>query len=90
MKNCTVIDLFCGAGALTHGFVLDDFDMLAELDASKSCKYAYGTNNPDAIFIGKRLRTWKPLSLNGSTWMGNIPNLTTFRRGEVYGILWIN
>ena len=25
MENCTVIDLFCGAGALTHGFVLEGF-----------------------------------------------------------------
>ncbi len=55
MKNCTVIDLFCGAGALTHGFVLEGFTVVAGLDADKSCKYAYETNNPDATFIEKKI-----------------------------------
>ena len=55
MKNCTVIDLFCGAGTLTHGFVLEGFDVVAGLDADKSCKYAYETNNSSATFIGKKI-----------------------------------
>ena len=55
MKNCTVIDLFCGAGALTHGFVLEGFNVVAGLDADKSCKYAYETNNPGATFIEKEI-----------------------------------
>ena len=55
MKNCTVIDLFCGAGALTHGFVLEGFNVLAGLDADKSCRYAYETNNPGTIFIEKKI-----------------------------------
>ena len=53
MENCSVIDLFCGAGALTHGFVLEGFNVVAGLDADKSCKYAYKTNNPGARFIEK-------------------------------------
>ena len=55
MENCTVIDLFCGAGALTHGFVLEGFNVVAGLDADKSCKYAYETNNPGATFIEKKI-----------------------------------
>lgn len=55
MKNCTVIDLFCGAGALTHGFILEGFNVAAGLDADKSCKYAYETNNPGATFIEKKI-----------------------------------
>ena len=55
MKNCTVIDLFCGAGALTHGFILEGFKVTAGLDADKSCKYAYETNNPGATFIKKKI-----------------------------------
>jgi DNA (cytosine-5)-methyltransferase 1 len=55
MKNCTVIDLFCGAGALTHGFVKEGFKVAAGLDADKSCKYAYETNNPGATFIEKKI-----------------------------------
>ena len=53
MENCSVIDLFCGAGALTHGFVLEGFNVVAGLDADKSCRYAYETNNNGAVFIAK-------------------------------------
>lgn len=55
MNNCTVIDLFCGAGALTHGFIKEGFNVVAGLDADKSCKYAYETNNPGATFIEKKI-----------------------------------
>ena len=55
MENCSVIDLFCGAGALTYGFVLEGFNVVAGLDADKSCKYAYETNNHGARFIEKRI-----------------------------------
>ena len=41
------------AGALTHGFVLEGFNVVAGLDADESCKYAYKTNNPGALFIEK-------------------------------------
>ena len=55
MENCSVIDLFCGAGALTHGFVLEGFNVIAGLDADESCKYAYESNNHGARFIKKRI-----------------------------------
>ena len=55
MENCSVIDLFCGAGALTHGFVLEGFNVVVGLDADPSCKYAYKTNNPGAHFIEKKI-----------------------------------
>ena len=133
MKNCTVIDLFCGAGALTHGFVLEGFNVVAGLDADKSCKYAYETNNRGAVFIEKKiedvkaaeLKQWYPeghvkilvgcapcqpfSAYNKSKqnkdekWkllsnfsdlisdvepdivsMENVPNLTTFRKGNIY------
>ena len=133
MENCTVIDLFCGAGALTHGFIKEGFNVVAGLDADKSCKYAYETNNPGAAFIEKKIedveaadlkqrypeghvkilvgcapcqpystynrkkqdreRKWELLS-NFSDLisevepdivsMENVPNLTTFRNGEIY------
>jgi len=53
MENCSVVDLFCGAGALTHGFVLEGFDVIAGIDADESCKHAYEANNSDARFIHK-------------------------------------
>ena len=55
MENCSVIDLFCGAGALTHGFVLEGFNVVAGLDADESCKYAYEINNRGALFIEKKI-----------------------------------
>ena len=55
MENCTVIDLFCGAGALTHGFIKEGFNVVAGLDADKSCKYAYEKNNRGATFIEKKI-----------------------------------
>ena len=63
MKNCTVIDLFCGAGALTHGFVLEGFNVAVGLDADKSCKYAYEKNNAGATFIEKKIEDVKAAEL---------------------------
>jgi len=40
-----VVDLFCGIGGLTHGFVKAKFDVCAGLDFDASCKYAYEKNN---------------------------------------------
>ena len=84
MKNCTVIDLFCGAGALTHGFVLEGFKAVAGLDADKSCKYAYETNNPGATFIEKKIEDVKADELGAAvpqrtcediSWMRSLPTL---------------
>ena len=63
MKSCTVIDLFCGAGGLTHGFVLEGFNVVAGLDADKSCKYPYETNNPGVTFIEKKIEDIKAAEL---------------------------
>lgn len=60
MKNCTVIDVFCGAGALTHGFIKEKFKVVAGLDADESCKYAYEANNPGATFIEKKIENVEP------------------------------
>lgn len=45
MDGCTVIDLFCGAGGLTHGFVLEGFNVASGIDSDGSCRYAYEHNN---------------------------------------------
>ncbi len=44
-KNIAVIDLFCGIGGLSQGFVLEDFNVIAGYDNDISCKYAFETNN---------------------------------------------
>ncbi|WP_312763779.1 DNA cytosine methyltransferase, partial [Epilithonimonas sp.] len=51
-KKVGVIDLFCGIGGLTHGFVKEKFKVLAGIDNDNSCKYAFEANNK-AKFISK-------------------------------------
>ena len=51
-KRVGVVDLFCGIGGLTHGFVKEGYDVLAGFDIDDTCKYAYEENN-NAKFIEK-------------------------------------
>lgn len=46
----TVVDLFCGAGGLTHGFRREGYDVAAGIDVDEDCRYAYEYNN-DAQFL---------------------------------------
>jgi len=55
VKDCAVVDLFCGAGGLTHGFVLEGFNVTAGIDADASCQYAFEENNKGAKFIQKKI-----------------------------------
>jgi DNA (cytosine-5)-methyltransferase 1 len=48
----SVVDLFCGIGGLTHGFVKEGFNVVAGIDVDRSCKYAFEYNNK-ARFICK-------------------------------------
>ena len=48
----SVVDVFCGAGGLTHGFVRQGFHVVAGIDVDVSCKYPYEKNNK-ALFIHK-------------------------------------
>ena len=48
----TVVDVFCGAGGLSHGFALEGFDVGAGIDTDASCRHAYERNN-DAPFLEK-------------------------------------
>lgn len=51
-KNFSVIDLFCGVGGLSHGFVKEKFFVEAGIDFDKSCDYAFEQNNK-AKFLHK-------------------------------------
>lgn len=48
----TSVDLFCGAGGLTHGFVLEGLPVKAGIDLDPICRFPYENNN-DALFIEK-------------------------------------
>ena len=43
--NSYVVDLFCGIGGLSHGFIKEDFKVLAGIDSDISCEYGFTTNN---------------------------------------------
>ena len=49
MKISTV-DLFCGAGGLTHGFVLEGVPVSVGIDMDPACRFPYEANN-DAEFV---------------------------------------
>ncbi|MEY9387542.1 DNA (cytosine-5)-methyltransferase 1 [Bradyrhizobium japonicum] len=41
----TAVDLFCGAGGLTHGLIKGGIEVVAGIDLDKSCRYPYEKNN---------------------------------------------
>ena len=46
----SVVDVFCGAGALSHGFKSEGFSIACGYDIDETCRYAFETNN-DAPFV---------------------------------------
>lgn len=52
--SAKVVDLFCGIGGLTHGFVNESFNVVAGYDVDINCKYAFEKNN-HADFIRKNI-----------------------------------
>ncbi|MCS4495920.1 DNA cytosine methyltransferase [Pantoea sp. B623] len=47
-----VVDLFCGAGGLTHGLQQAGLNVVAGYDIDATCRYAYEKNNK-ALFVQK-------------------------------------
>lgn len=41
----SVVDLFCGAGGVTHGFLLEGFTTSAGIDVDEDCRYPFERNN---------------------------------------------
>ncbi|MFH1224236.1 MAG: DNA cytosine methyltransferase [Candidatus Diapherotrites archaeon] len=54
-KSVAVVDVFCGVGGLTHGFVKENFNVVAGIDSDASCKFAYEANN-NSKFINKPIQ----------------------------------
>ncbi|MBW9267609.1 MAG: DNA cytosine methyltransferase [Candidatus Thiodiazotropha sp. (ex. Lucinisca nassula)] len=50
IKDVSCVDLFCGAGGLTHGFIIEGLPVNAGIDLDPACKYPYEENN-DSAFI---------------------------------------
>jgi DNA (cytosine-5)-methyltransferase 1 len=55
MSQISCIDLFCGAGGLTHGLERGGVQVKAGVDIDPNCRFPYEANN-NAIFIEKDLR----------------------------------
>lgn len=53
MVNIAAVDLFCGAGGLTHGLLNAEINVVAGFDIEESCRFAYEANNPGARFINQ-------------------------------------
>jgi DNA (cytosine-5)-methyltransferase 1 len=64
LEDFTVVDLFCGIGGLTHGFIKEHFTVSAGVDFDNTCSYAYKTNN-NAKFLYKDVTKLTATELNG-------------------------
>lgn len=57
------IDLFCGAGGLTHGLIKSGINVIAGYDIEESCKFAYEYNNKAQFFV-QDITTLNPNEIN--------------------------
>lgn len=51
MSRMACIDLFCGAGGLTHGFLAEGVPVVAGIDLDPACHFPYVVNNRGARFL---------------------------------------
>ena len=52
VSSIRCVDLFCGAGGLTHGFEIEGLSVAAGIDLDPACRYPYEANN-QAEFVEK-------------------------------------
>jgi DNA (cytosine-5)-methyltransferase 1 len=62
VTKISCVDLFCGAGGLTHGFVCEGLPVVAGIDLDPACRFPYETNN-DARFLERDITTVTPAEL---------------------------
>lgn len=43
--DASVVDIFCGAGGLSHGFLQQGFTIVGGVDIDEECRYAFESNN---------------------------------------------
>ena len=60
----SVVDIFCGAGGLSHGFRQQGFEIVGGIDIDEDCRYAFEQNNY-APFIRRDVVTLKADEING-------------------------
>ena len=62
-KDCAVVDLFCGIGGLSHGFVRQGFNVAAGIDNDESCEFVFEANN-NAHFLKRDVADLKGEDIN--------------------------
>lgn len=55
-NRISAIDLFCGAGGLTHGLIQSGINVAAGFDIQSSCRYPYEKNNSGAKFFNQDIK----------------------------------
>ncbi|MGA5312295.1 DNA cytosine methyltransferase [Micromonospora taraxaci] len=60
--NIVGVDLFCGAGGLTHGLVRGGINVKAGVDLDPSCRYPFEENN-EAVFLERDVNDLSPEAL---------------------------
>lgn len=63
-NNIACIDLFCGAGGLTHGFILEGVPVVAGIDLDPACRFPYENNNGQAKFLERDISKVSVAELN--------------------------
>ena len=54
-KKISCVDLFCGAGGLTHGMIQGGVEVTAGIDMDSTCRFPFEENNHGALFIEKNI-----------------------------------
>jgi len=62
MADIACVDLFCGAGGLTHGLVSEGITVVAGIDVDEACRYPFEANNA-AKFINEDVGRLTPKRL---------------------------
>lgn len=63
INDLACVDLFCGAGGLTHGLVLEGVEVKAGIDLDAACQFPYESNNK-AKFVHKNVSDVTVAELN--------------------------
>lgn len=63
--NITCVDLFCGAGGLTHGMIQGGIKVTAGIDTDPTCRFPYEENNDGAQFIEKDITEIRSKEIEG-------------------------
>lgn len=50
-RPISAVDLFCGAGGLTHGFILEGINVRVGVDLDPACKHPFEHNNNGSTFL---------------------------------------